>query len=235
VVVADLGDGVGGEVAELTGAESGAGEHLDDEPGAEVGVAAGGGHEAGGVTVVEELRQRLGTGRDVAVEDRVAVGGVGPVPLYESFGEDADGAQPLPLGVLVQRRRLGPSKGGEPHLVVLDVGSGDGGDDGDVGVVGEPASELAQRVVSHDDTRRSEDRGELHQVATHRRRQLRHSGRQLGPLPVGGAAGNPRLGNGLGGAHELTAWIAMSSAVSTSISSAARRYSPASQSLVRCR
>ena len=37
VAVADLDDGVGGEVAELAGAQAGAGQQLDDEPVAGVG------------------------------------------------------------------------------------------------------------------------------------------------------------------------------------------------------
>ena len=60
-------DGVGGEVAELAGAQPGAGEDLDDEPVARVGGGAGGGHERGGVAVVEELGERFGSGWDVAV------------------------------------------------------------------------------------------------------------------------------------------------------------------------
>ena len=72
VGVTDVDDGVGGEVAQLTGAQPGAGEHLDDEPVARVGGGAGGGHEPGGVAVVEELRERFGAGWDVTVEDRVA-------------------------------------------------------------------------------------------------------------------------------------------------------------------
>ena len=51
-------------------------------------MGAGGSHEPGGVAVVEELRERFGAGWDVAVQDRVAVGGVGPVPLDEPFEED---------------------------------------------------------------------------------------------------------------------------------------------------
>ena len=69
-------------------------------------MGAGGGHELGGVLVVEELRERLGAGRDVAVQDRVAARGVGPVPLDEPLQEDPDHPQPLALGVLGQRRAL---------------------------------------------------------------------------------------------------------------------------------
>ena len=44
-----LDDGVGGEIAELAGAQPGAGEDLDDQPVARDGVGSGGGHEPGGV------------------------------------------------------------------------------------------------------------------------------------------------------------------------------------------
>ena len=118
--------------------------------------AVGGGHRSGGVAVVEELRQWFGAGRDVAVEDRVAAWGVGPVPVDEPFEEDADHPQPLPLGVLRQGRGLGPGSGGEPHLVVLEVASGDVGDDGHLGLLGEPAGQLTQRVVGGRDAARGD-------------------------------------------------------------------------------
>ena len=60
VPVADLDDGIRVEVAQLAGAQPGAGEQLDHEPVAGVGAGPGGGHQPGGVAVVEELRQRLG-------------------------------------------------------------------------------------------------------------------------------------------------------------------------------
>ena len=114
---------------------------------------------------------------------------------------------------------LRAGSGGEPHLVVLEVAAGDVGDDGDVGVLGEPAGELTQRAVGGIDAARGEERGELHQVAAHRRRQLRCPSRQLGPLPMGHVAGDPRLDDRFDGGHDVTSWRAISSAVSTSISS----------------
>ena len=62
---------------QLAGAEPGAGEQLHEQPGAWVGVAAGGGHPSGGVAVVEELRQGFWAGWDVAVEDRLRRGASG--------------------------------------------------------------------------------------------------------------------------------------------------------------
>jgi hypothetical protein len=81
VDVTDLGHRVGGQVRTTRLPQAGAGQHLDDEPIAGQVMRPGRGHELGRVLVVEELRQRLGPGRDVAVEDRVAAGGVGPVPV----------------------------------------------------------------------------------------------------------------------------------------------------------
>ena len=68
VAVTDEHDGVGVEVAQLTGTQPGAGEDLDDEAVARVGGGAGGGHQPGGVTVVEELGQWLRGG--VGCHDR---------------------------------------------------------------------------------------------------------------------------------------------------------------------
>ena len=102
VAVTDEHDGVGVEVAQLAGAQSGAGEDFDDEPVAGVGGGAGGGHQSGGVAVVEELGQRFGAGWDVAADDRVAGRGVGPVPLDDPFEEHAQHPQPLALCVLRQ-------------------------------------------------------------------------------------------------------------------------------------
>jgi hypothetical protein len=233
--VADLGDGVGGEVAELAGTQPGAGEHLDHEAVAREPVGPGGGHELGGVLVVEELGERFWSGWDVAVEDRVAARRVGPVPFDEPLQEDADHAESLALGVLGQRRTAGSGLSGEPHLVVLDVSPGDVGDDGDVGVGCEPAGQLPQGVVGDINAARGEERGELDQVAAHRGRQLRCRRREDSPLAVGlitWKLWRVRFDRG----HGVISWSASNSAAwPASIRSAARRYSAASQSLVRCR
>jgi hypothetical protein len=184
VSVTDAGDGIGGELAELAGPQTGAGQDLSDEAIAGDVMGAGGGHELGGLLVGEELGQRLRPWRDVAMQDRVAAVGVGPVPLDEPLQEDTDHAQPLPLGVLRQRRALGAGLGREPHLVVLDMGSCDVGDHGDVGVDHKPAGELAQRLIGGVDAAGRQERGELQQVAAHGRHQLRRPHRQLGPLAV---------------------------------------------------
>ena len=135
--------------------------------------------------VGEELRQRLGSGRDVAVQDRVAGRGVGPVPLDEPLEEDPDHAEPLTAAVLRQALALVAGLGGEPHLVVLDVAtSRSTATMVDVGARGdEPAGELAQRAVGGVHAAGSQERGELDQVAAHRCRQLAAPGRTARATP----------------------------------------------------
>ena len=140
--------------------------------------------ELRGLVVGEELRQRLGPGRDVAVQDRVVLVGLGPAPLDEPLQEDADHAQSLALGVLGEGWASGARLGGEPHLVVLDVGASDVGDHGDVGGGDQPAGELAERAVGDIDAAGRQERRELQQVAAHRGHQLRGPQRQLGPLSM---------------------------------------------------
>jgi hypothetical protein len=186
-------------------------------------VRSGGGHELGGVAVGEELGQRFGPGWDVAVQDRVAAGCVGPVPLDEPLEEDPDHPEPLALSVLGQGRAAGSGLGGEPHLVVLDVAAGVVSDDGDVGVGDQPAGQLTQRAVGHVDAAGCEERGELQQVAAHRRGELRRMDRQLRPLSMRLGTRGPRLDDCFGSGHRLISWRASSSAAaSASISSTAR-------------
>jgi hypothetical protein len=85
VAVTDEHDGVGIELAQLTCAHPGAGEDLDDEAVAQVSGGAGGNHQLGGVTVVEELGRCFAARWDVAGDDRVAGWRVGPVPLDDPF------------------------------------------------------------------------------------------------------------------------------------------------------
>ena len=77
-----------------------------------------------------------------------------------------------------------PGPGGEPHLEVLDVAAADVGDGADVGVLDQPAGELAQRAVGDLDAARGEERGRLGQVAAHRVGQLRGLGGDLRPTPT---------------------------------------------------
>ena len=84
---ADLHDRVGVQVRQLPGPHPGAGQQLDDEPVAGVSAGPGRGHQPGRVTVVEELRQRLGLLGDVPGDDRVARRGVRPVPLDDPLEE----------------------------------------------------------------------------------------------------------------------------------------------------
>ena len=77
---------------------------------------------------------------------------------------------------------------------------------------------------------------ELDQIAAHGGGQLGALALRAGPLPVGLVLGDPGLEAASAGAHALMASRASSSAACpASMSSAAWRYSSASQSLVRCR
>ena len=235
VGVPEHGDGVGGQVAELARPHAGPGQQLDHQPIAGQAVGLGCGQQLGGVLVGEELGQRLGPRRDVAVEDRVPSVGLGPVPLDEALEEDPDHPQPLALGVLGQGRALAAGLGGEPHLVVLDVGPGDVGHRRHVGLGHQPPGQLAQGGVGHVHAAGSEEGGELDQVAAHGGGQLRCLGRQHGPLPVGLVLRDPGLGQDFGDAHWATSTMASSSAAWASTAVMAWWYSLASQSLVRCR
>ena len=235
-------DRVGLQAGQLAGPHAGAGQQLDDEPVAGVGAGPGGGHQPGRVAVVEELGQRLGLFRDVPGDDRVAGRRVGPVPLDDPLEERPDGADPLPVRLGRDRPAAGPGPGGQPHLVVLDVIAAHRGDGLQPGVGDHPPGELAQRVLCSVHAARGEERGQPLQIPLDRRRHLRRRGPDLRPLRGGDAAGHrPAGGRPAGGqrahrtAASCTASISATAAASASISSAARRYSPASQSLARCR
>ena len=131
---------VGVEVSQLPGPHPGAGQQLYHQPVARVGAGPGGGHELGGVAVVEELRQRLGFLGDVPGDDRVARRRIGPVPLDDPLEELADGPHPLPVRLLRDRLAAAAGLGGQPYLVVLDVIAADVTDRG------QPASVVIQRA-----------------------------------------------------------------------------------------
>ena len=97
--------------------------------------------------------------------------------------------------------RFGPcvaGLGGQPHLVVLDVGPGDAGDDRDVGLRDQPAGELAQCVVGHLDAAWCQEGVELGQITTHGGSELGRRGAEEHPLSFGLALGHPGL-EGAGG------------------------------------
>ena len=161
--------------------------------------------------------------------------GVGPVPLDEALEEDPDHPQPLALGVLGQGRAGAAGLGGEPHLVVLDVGAGDVGHDADVGLGHQPPGQLTQGGVGHVHAARRQEGGELDQVAAHGGRQLGCRAESTAHSRSDSSSGSRAQGSDLGDAHCATASRANSSAAWASMSSAAWWYSSASQSLVRCR
>ena len=230
VGVADDGDGVGFEVAQLTDAHPGAGEQLDGDPAMQPGLGGEGAHEPGVGGVVEEAGQRLVAFGDVPEEDRHPHGGVVPAPLDDAHEEHAQHPDPAP-----ERRRLERTVvaglGVLPHLERFDVGAAD------VGhrlqrrvVVDEEPGEDAQIDLHGVHGGRAQRHGDLIEVGEHRRRhQLRGGG--VDPLP--------RLGHlrPLRRATLVTAAAAHRTAPRrcASIASAALRYSPASQSSARCR
>ena len=239
---ADPHDRVGVQVGQLAGPHAGTGQQLDDQPVAGVGAGPGGGHQPGGVAVIEELGQRLGLFGDVPGDDRVAGWRVGPVPLDDPLEERPDGADPLPVRLGRDHLAGGPGLDGEPDLVVLDVVAADRGDAVQPGVGDQPAGELAQGILRGVHAGRGEERGQALQVPLDRRRGLRRRGPDLRPLRRSGTAGRRPAGGRLTGrqrghrtATVCTASISATAASSASINSAARRYSPASQSLARCR
>jgi hypothetical protein len=239
---ADLDDRVGLQVREFAGPHAGAGQQLDDQPVAGISAGPGRGHQLGGVAVIEEPGQRLGLFRDVPGDDRVAGRRVGPVPLDDPLEELAYGPHPLAMRLGRDRLAAAPGLDGEPYLVVLDVITAHRGDTVQPGIGGQPPGELAQRVLRGGHAARGQERGQPLQVPLDRRCRLRCRGLDLRPLRGGDAAGHrPASGRAAGRqrAHRTatvwTASISATAAVSASISSAARRYSPASQSLARCR
>ena len=239
---ADLHDRVGVQAGQLPGPHPGAGQQFDHEPVTGIGAGPGRGHEPGRVAVVEELRQRLGLLRDVPGDDRVARRGIGPVPLDDPLEELADGPHPLPVRLPADHLACRPVLASQPYLVVLDVITADIGDGRDPGLGDHPAGELAQRVLGSIDAAGRQERAQLPQIPVDRRGGLRRRGLEPRPL-AGGDAARPLASAlrspGGQGAHETAAsWIASiwpTAAVSASISSDARRYWSASQSLARCR
>jgi hypothetical protein len=238
VAGADVDDSIGGEAAGFRSAQAGAGQQLDDEPVPGVGGGSGGDHELGGSVVVEEPGQRVGPGWDVAFEDRVASGCVVPVPLDDPSEERAEHVEPLGPGVGGEHRALLAGLVGEPHGEVFDVVAGDRGEGGDVGVFEQPERQLPQRDGRGFDAAGCEERRGLGEIAAHRRC---HPGcPRSDDLPVVGdlvrRVRHPLRSSG----HRVTAWswmasISATAAWSASMAAEARRYSPASQSLVRCR
>jgi hypothetical protein len=229
---------IGVQVSQLPGPHPGAGQQLDHQPVARVGAGPGSGHQLCGVPVVEELRQWLGFVGDVPGDDRVAGRRVGPVPLDDPLEELPHRAHPLPVRLLRDRPPTAPGPGGQPYLVVLDVIAADVTDRGQAGLGDHPAGQLAQRAVGRIDAAGRQERAQLSQVAVHYRGYPGRHGLDLRPfslslptcgLPLTGGEGAHRA------AAACTASISLTAAVSASISAAARRYSPASQSLVRCR
>lgn len=243
VPVTDEHDGVRVEVGQFAGPHAGPGEQFDDQPVTIVGAGACRGHQLGGVAVVEEPRQRLGLFGDVAGDHGVADRGIGPVPLDDPLEERPHGPHPLPVR-LDRQPALGAGLPGQPELVVLDVVASQLRDGGEVGRGGHPPSELTQRVLGRLDALGCQKRLQPQQIPPHRGPDVWCCSAQFGPLGVGhrtgrrSRGGRRRAGCGAAAHRAVTSWTAIMSAtaaVSASINAAARRYSAANQSLVRCR
>jgi hypothetical protein len=238
VGLTDAHDRAGFQVGQLTSPHAGAGEQLHHQPVAQVRTRAGSGHQLGRIPVIEELRQRLGFLRDITAEDRVAGRGIGPVPLDDPLEERAQGPQPLPVSVRRQGAAFGAGLAGQPHLVILDIVAADLGHGLDAGASQDPPGQLAQRGVGDLHAARRQEHRDLGEVTAHGGSKL---GSRVGDLrPLGGRVRTGGLAAGYGQrAHRpITSCMAIRSATaawSASISAAARRYWPASQSLVRCR
>ncbi len=183
VPVADAHDRIGLQAAKLAGAQTGAGKRLDHEAITGIGGGACGGHDLGGVAVVEELGQRLRAGRQVATDDRVARRRVRPVPLDDPLEERPQRPQTLAVGVCREPGAgLVPGLGGEPHLVVLHMRAADVGDDPRIGVRQQPKGELTKGVVGRVDAGRGQEGGDLLEIAAHRAGDARRSTADQGPI-----------------------------------------------------
>jgi hypothetical protein len=182
---ADPDHRIGVEIGQFTGPHPGAGEQFDHEAVAGVGAGPGGGHQPGGVPVIEELRQRLRFLGDVPGDDRVAGRRAGPVPLDDPLGELAHGPHPLPVRLGGDRLAAAAGLGGQPHLVVLDVIAADITDRSQAGLGHHPAGQLAQRILGRIDAAGSQKRAQLPQVAAHHRGHPGRGGPDLRPLSLG--------------------------------------------------
>jgi hypothetical protein len=227
--VADDGDGVGLEVAQLADAHAGAGQQLDGHPPREPGLGGQGPHELGEAGVVEEAGQWLVPLGDVAEEDGHPRRGVLPSPLGDPQEEGAQLAHPP-----AERRRL--ERAGDaglaalPQLERLDVGPLDVGHAAQRRVmVDEETGEHPEVGLDGPDRRWPHGHRHLGHVGQHGGCQLGRCG--MNSLPLGRYIGSlaMRVGELDPGAHRVAhrAWASMASA--------ALRYSAASQSSARCR
>jgi len=108
-----------------------------------------GGHEGGGLGVVEEARERLVGAGPVAAVHRGPGGHVVVLPLDDPGEEGVQVSEPHPEGRLAQELAAVAGSVGQLLLVCLDVLAGDVGDLGD-GRVGsdQGCAELAQGPVT---------------------------------------------------------------------------------------
>ncbi len=145
-------------------------------------------------------------------------------------------AEPLALGVRGEPHPLGAGLSGEPHLEVLDVIPADRRDRNDICRRDQPACEQPQRQVGGVNAGGSQERRHLLEVTAHGVREAWRAGGDLSPLAL-----RPRSSR----LHAGTAVISSSPPGCRGAlrprpgrrrsATPAARYSPASQSLARCR
>ena len=223
---ADAADGIGVKVTEFACSQPGAGEELDDETVQGLGVR-GGGEQPGGLGVVEEPRERVIGDGHVDGEHRGAAGGVGPVPFDDPVEERPHQPEALADGVARRSAAVAGADAGEPLLVALDVAALDNREPVHA-FGGQVAGEAPQGDIGGVDGGGPQRQRDLIEVAPGRIHEL---GCPLGdgrPVGMPGRAGV--VVDYSQGGHGVTAV-----GVVASIASTARRYSPASQSLARCR
>jgi hypothetical protein len=102
MAVADAGDGIGVELAQLVDTHAGAGQQLDRHPTSKARLGRHSTHEPGEVGVVEEPRQGLGPARYITDKDRDFGWRIGPVPLGDADKEHTQHPKPTPDGRLLK-------------------------------------------------------------------------------------------------------------------------------------
>ncbi len=237
VMVADLDDRVCRQVAELADAHPGARQEQHAELAERVGFGLGVVHERRHLVVVQELRERLGSGRDIAVDDRVAARCVVELPVDDAVEEHLH--EPEALADCVRCQRLTGREvdvGDALEFERLDVAAADIASASDRRVVNDhPEPEPDERVIHCQDRRRGQRDGLLGDVAAHRACKQRCLDRE--PIPRGRL--RCRRNDGWFGGHDVASLVVIASTSRAnrlaSIASDARMYSSASQSLERCR
>jgi hypothetical protein len=135
IAVADAGDGIGLELAQLAHTHPRAGQQFDCDPTGNTRLGGQSTHEPCEVGVVEEAGQGFGAARDVTEKDRDFGRRVKPVPLGDADEEHTQHPEPAPERRLPQRRPTPARLGVLPQFERLDMRPVDIGHTGQSGVV----------------------------------------------------------------------------------------------------